>query len=270
MPSWADAANAIVFVTDRSGAWEIWLQRPPGAAFPLITQDDFDTETLYLIAPALSPDGERLIFDRVEVQRPGARLWMSSVDGGKPELLTNDDQVQGLAGAWSPDGTWYAYLANGPDGGPRTLKKVRTTGQATPETLHDGLSAIGYPGPIWSSDGEWILVPNDGMMLVSADGKVKRDLGIKDSACTFAGDELLLYCVLDTSPVEKHPLVVLDLEGNVVRTIMEFSRADAPVSPFNPGLRLSWTPDRAGLTYAVGKPTQNLYLLEGLDTVELP
>jgi hypothetical protein len=51
---------------------------------------------------------------------------------------------------------------------------------------------------------------------------------------------------------------------------MEFSRADAPVSPFNPGLRLSWTPDRAGLTYAVGKPTQNLYLLEGLDTVELP
>ena len=146
MPSWANEANALVYLTNRSGSWEIWLRQPPQPDRPLITQRDFATETLYLIAPMLSPNGTRLIFDRVEAQQPGSRLWMSAVAvaGGRPELLTNDEHVQELAGSWSPDGTWFAYLASSRDGGPRMLKKVATTGRATPETLLEGLDPYRY------------------------------------------------------------------------------------------------------------------------------
>jgi DNA-binding winged helix-turn-helix (wHTH) protein/Tol biopolymer transport system component len=270
MPSWANEANALAYITNRSGDWEIWLQQPPQAERPLITQRDFDRETLYLIAPTLSPDGARLIFDRVEAERPGARLWMSAVAGGRPELLTNDEEVEELAGSWSPDGIWYAYLAAAPGGGPRMLKKVKATGQATPETLLEGLATPGSPAPIWSSDGNWILVPNSGMTLVSADGKTKRDLRIENSACTFADDEPLLYCVRDTMPSPEHPLVKLDLHGNVLDTVVTLPRALMPSSPFGPGLRLSLTPDRSRVTYSVERTTQSLFLMEGLDTVELP
>ena len=107
------------------------------------------------------------------------------------------------------------------------------------------------------------------MMLVSADGKTRRDLGIEDSVCTFADDQFL-YCVRDTSPVEQHPLVKLDLDGNVVDTVLSFPRALAPSTAFTPGISLSLTPDRSSVTYSVESGASNLFLLEGLDTVGLP
>lgn len=269
MPSWASGVNAMVYITDRSGVWEIWLQQPGQPDRPLVTQRAFATETLYLIGPTLSPDGERFIFNRVEAHRPGSKLWMSRVAGGVPERLTNEESVDEFAGSWSPGGTSYAYLTSAPEGGPSTLKRVKATGQATPETLREGFAAAGAPAPMWSLDGDWILLADGGMKLVSADGKITRDLGIEESACTFA-DEELLYCIRNTRPVEAHPLIKLDLDGNILSTITTLSRADAPGVPFGPGLHLSLSPDRSSVTYSVARMTSNLILLEGLDTVEFP
>ena len=267
MPSWASETNALVYVTNRSGPWEIWLRQPSQADRPLITQDDFATKTPYLMAPMMSPDGKRLIFVRSETERPGVRLWMSAVAGGRPELLTNDEHAEEWAGSWSPDGASFAYLANSRDGGPRMLKKVATTGHATPETLLEGLDTTGIAGPIWSPNGNWILVPNGGMTVISADGETPPRVLGEYSVCTFADDEFL-YCIRET--FEQRPLVKLDLHGNEVEEVLVFPREVAPTTPFTPGFSLALTPDRSGVTYSVGWPASNLFLLEGLDTVELP
>lgn len=89
MPSWGTSTKALVYVTDRSGEWEVWLHEPPKPDRPLVTTDDFPTATAAFMAPALSPDGERVIYVRAEV---GSKLslWMSSVAGGPPERVTNE------------------------------------------------------------------------------------------------------------------------------------------------------------------------------------
>jgi DNA-binding winged helix-turn-helix (wHTH) protein len=271
LPAWAADANVMVYASDRSGAWEIWLHREPQPDRPLVTARDFPTPTQLLFAPTLSPDGERVVFHRV-AQGDESRLWITAVAGGDPEPLTTEELTE-RAGSWSPDGEWYVYWASPREGGARTLKKVRTTGRGAPETLLEDLQLGGFNGaPIWSPDSRWILVPHEGLTLFSLGGEPTRKLGTEAMPCAFADSEPLLYCIrgsLGAIPLGDYALVELDFDGNVrrSRTIPPSYR---PVSALTPGLRLSSTPDRRGVTYSVEEVSRTLWLVEGLDQVKLP
>jgi DNA-binding winged helix-turn-helix (wHTH) protein/Tol biopolymer transport system component len=270
LPSWASAADALAYVTNRSGDWEIWLHRPPEADRPLVTPRDFPPATAWLVAPTLSPDGSRVIYFRAGSNpSSGPRLWMSAVAGGAPERLT-DEEIMETDGAWSPDGVWYVFFAN--DGKSRSLKRVKTTGRAAPETLLEGLPPHGSLAPIWSPDGQWVLVPGRTMTLLSVADKTTRDLGIELSPCAFAATEPLLYCIRGPEPLSSadHSLVAIDFDGSVVRTIGRVPVLDLPRSELGPGVQLSPTPDRRGVTFSVLRSSQDLWMLDGLDKVELP
>src|ERR1700692_4275514 len=71
--------------------------RPPGTSKALFN-------------PSLSPDGDRLVFGRVDREGVG-RLWISSLSGGVPVLLTNSDHTLEVGGSWSPDGSRFVYVA---------------------------------------------------------------------------------------------------------------------------------------------------------------
>jgi DNA-binding winged helix-turn-helix (wHTH) protein/Tol biopolymer transport system component len=268
LPAWASAASSLVYVTDRAGEWQIWLHQPPQPDRPVVTARDFSAETLYLIAPTLSPDGSRLIYSRVDAARPdGTRLWMSAVAGGAPERVTNEE-IHEAAGSWSPDGAWYSYFVR--VGGSRALKRVKTTGRAVPETLLEGLPQNEL-APIWSPNGRWVLVPAGTMTLLSIADKTTRDLGIEPAPCAFAATEELLYCIRGTNPFsDDHVLLALDFDGKIVQSIGRVPVADVPRAGLSPGLLLSPTPDRHGLTFSVDRSSQNLWLIEGLDEVPLP
>ena len=263
MPSWGTSADALVYVTDRSGEWEIWLHEPPKPDRPLVTTDDFPTATEVFMAPALSPDGERVIYTRGELG-PKPSLWMSSVAGGAPERVTND-AAEEFPGSWSPDGAWYAYLAL--EGVSQVLKKVRTTGRATPETLAKLAGGLWLPS--WSPDGAWVLLPNDGVLL-STDGTTRRDLKRARAWCAFARAEPLLHCIQPAPPGERLPLVAIDFDGNVVHTFGSLPREHLPDNRYFPATRLSPTPDGNGLTYSVNNTSRNMLLMEGLAAIDLP
>ena len=113
MPAWALNQPALVYVMDRSGPPEIWLQGADGNARPLVTFRDFpEGTTQFFMAPALSPNADRVIYLRIphgSGSEP-ARLWISSVSGGAPAPLT-DGSRSGIgeeSGSWSPDGSWFA------------------------------------------------------------------------------------------------------------------------------------------------------------------
>lgn len=264
MPAWAADASALVYVTVRSGAIEIWLHQPPQPDRPLVRERDFKTATQSFLSPALSPDGARIIYHRVEGPNIKSQsLWMSAMSGGGPVRLTNEAALE-TGGSWSPDGEWYAYFVHG--GGTDTLKKVRTTGEAVPQTLLEEPSLIWLP--VWSPDGQWILLPDAGI-LVSADGTERRDLGTKGVGCTFAKTQPLLYC-LQPQGDGRHSLAELDLDGRLVRLIGPVSQENLPATALRPGLRLSLTPDGTGVTYSINKVSESLQLLEGLTDLELP
>jgi Tol biopolymer transport system component/DNA-binding winged helix-turn-helix (wHTH) protein len=279
-PAWAARTNALVYATFRTGASEIWLRQPQLPDRPIVTARDFQSPTLGpslgLFVPDLSPDGARVVYHRVEEPTlASAYLWMSAVGGSAPQRLTNASAFE-LGGVWSPDGDWVAYFATEVGSGRTALMKVKTTGQAEPQTLLAEAPAFPWL-PVWSPDGEWILLPSHGL-LVAADGTGTRKLGIeidfdvepRSAACAFAAKEPLLYCLQPAQSDGQHPLVMLKFDGELVRTIGYVSPEDMPATGVRPGLRLSPTPDGTGVTYAVSKMAENLQLMDGLSSVPLP
>jgi dipeptidyl aminopeptidase/acylaminoacyl peptidase len=104
--AWEDGKRSHVFLVDVA----------TGAARDL-TPGAYDTPPIALGGfqdYALSPDGRDLAFVRnVDVPTAvgtGNDIWLVSVDGGEPRLLTDSD-ANDVSPQYSPDGRWIAYLA---------------------------------------------------------------------------------------------------------------------------------------------------------------
>src|ERR1700688_4636075 len=60
MASWAARTEKLVWVTNRSGHWEMWVRSPDGSDRPVTTAgDSLDPR---FMTPSLSPSGDRIIF----------------------------------------------------------------------------------------------------------------------------------------------------------------------------------------------------------------
>ena len=93
-----------------------------------------------------SPDGQTLAFAALD------RLYVRAIPDGEPRRLTELDMVEAQP-AWSPDGTWIAFVTWSPDGG--HLYKVRADGSALPVRLTTRPAIFQYPA--WSPDGERLV-----------------------------------------------------------------------------------------------------------------
>jgi Tol biopolymer transport system component len=265
--AWAADVPAMVYLSTRNGRYAIWLHRQGDVDRPLVSRDDFPTPH-WLFSPSLSPDGTRIIYQVVD-QAGSSHLWMLGVAGGSPERVT--DGADEHAGSWSPDGAWYVFWRKEPDGA-NTLQKVKTTGRATPETLLAGARQSPVL-PIWAPDGDWILVADRGMKLVSPDGKTTRELGIENAPCGFARAERLIYCLRAPREDGQRLLVALDFEGQFKRVVGAVSPDYAPASSagaFAPSLTLSLAPDGSRFVYSTVTRSQELWLMEGLSEIALP
>ena len=260
MPAWAAKTAAMVYVTNRTGQQEIWLHRPGDEPRPVVTRRDFPPGGF--ISPVLSPDGTRLAYARSDRSGP-TRMWMSAVAGGAPVPLFKDEAIQ-IPGSWSPDGEWIAFLRF--LNGKAQLYKVKTTGEARPELLKTDLKRSGSGSvPAWSPTGEWILTEDDGMKLISPDGKAERDLNLGNVlVCGFSRDGALLYCMRQERTSGPGVYFSVPVAGGPERVI-------GPVAPENKpqfgalGLRLSLTPDGKSFTYSIHKTTANLWMMDGIE-----
>jgi serine/threonine protein kinase/Tol biopolymer transport system component len=254
MPAWAAKQPVMVYVSDRNGPSEIWIHRPDNPDRPIVTARDFrDGTTQWLAAPTLSPDASRAIYTRVK-EGTTARIWISSVAGGAPIRLTNED-VDEFTGSWSPDGAWFVYCAIGD--GKVDLKKVKTTGQATPIVLKRDIPDANVPS--WSPDGNWIAT---GANLVSPDGQTTKPLGQRSGAhYMFSADGKYVYSIgSDRGPED---LLRIDIATGAETVIGNVGREFRPGSNLSPSIRLSLAPDGKSFIYGSGTFTSNLWMLEG-------
>jgi len=264
MPAWAAAAPQLAYVSDRNGRPEIWLRGAGPGDRPIVTAADFPPDTTqWFLAPALSPNADRVIYLRVERAAgggtAGAQLWISSTAGGTPVPLLNEAGLFMSPGSWSPDGTWFVY--SGFASGKSALMKVKTSGQATPELLKDDTSG-GIP--VWSPKGTWITyaTPNGDDHVISPDGKVDRRLGQwPTDAWTFSADEKLLYGL--RADGDRELLFSVDVASGIEKVMGDIGREFAPTSPFSPSMRFSLAPDGRSFVYPVNQTTTNLWLMEG-------
>jgi len=227
MPAWAAKKPVLVYTTDRNGPQEIWIRGADGGDRPLVTARDFPPQTTqWYIAPALSPEADRVVYCL-----GGTHLWISSLSGGAPVRLTSDEASAEFPGSWSPDGSWFTYAAI--RNGKKDLMKVKTSGQAAPVVVKSGISG---EVPAWSPMGDWILA---GLELISPDGVTVRKIADHGSAnYGFSVDGKRLYGLRPDK--ERLLLFSVDVATDTEKLIGDAGKDFVPGSNLHRGFVSAW------------------------------
>jgi hypothetical protein len=111
--------------------------------------------------PAVSPDGRYLTFSAVG-QEGKRMLWLRPLDALHASMIPGTEGAS--APFWSPESQYIAFFAG------RSLKKVKITGGAAPETICQAEAAPG--GGAWNKDGAILFAPSlsDAFYKVPASG----------------------------------------------------------------------------------------------------
>ncbi len=166
----AAAASQIIFSSNRSGPWRIWVARPDGSALRELTHAAVDEHD---VDPAFSPDGKSILFTSTRGGTTG--VWKMSGTDGKPERICDGDQAE-----WSPDGRAIVLRRN---------EQLFT--RELPSGQEKRISPKDWPhcsGPAWSPDGKWIAFAcrwdaGNGVYLVPAAGGEPKTVYDKQGAC---------------------------------------------------------------------------------------
>jgi len=132
----------IAFVSNRSGAYEVWMSRPDASEPVQLTR----FQGPMVRSPRWSPDGTRLVF---EVRRQEhADLYVVDAAGGAAQRVTSDPADE-VAPAWSPDGNGL-YFGSNRSGAWRIWQMPSDGGPAMPVTVGEGYA------PQLSGDGAYV------------------------------------------------------------------------------------------------------------------
>jgi serine/threonine-protein kinase len=222
----------------------VWVDRM-GRETPI----DVPSAPRVFVAPALSPDGERVAYG--VPAGPGLDTWIHEFRRGISLRLTNDPGID-VDAVWSPDGRRLAYRGEGRDGGPGIFVRA-ADGTGAVERLTTGRHAP----TSWSSDGTRIFYSDFG---TNAPGPtVRSDLAV----VTMTGDrrtETLLATAARESNAEIAPkgswLAYETTEAGemaiYVRPFPDVSARQWRVSPAG-GVSPLWSRDGSTLFYRNGQ-----------------
>ena len=156
-PSFSPDGRSVVYASNASGDWDIYLQRVGGRNAINLTEDsDADDDS-----PVLSPDGHRIAFH--STRNGVAGIFLMGATGESVRRLTEDD---GSNPAWSPDGSRIVYGK----GEAITFNPDRRVASASAglwtvdlEKQESQLLEAGRPTGIASRSGDWRRDPVSAM-----------------------------------------------------------------------------------------------------------
>ena len=152
-PAMSPQGDAIAFVSDRNGSFEIYVRNLSGGSGEVALTNDGQQN----MQPAWSPDGRFIAYHS---NRRGG-IWVIPSRGGTPRQLS----TAGARPAWSPDGARIAYQSDefgdiAPNGYSAqvgsTIWIVNPDGTSARELTKGSRPAGGHAAPAWSHSGRFI------------------------------------------------------------------------------------------------------------------
>lgn len=197
-PALSRQGDAIAFVSDRTGAFEIHVRGLGGGSSEIPLTSDGGQN----VQPAWSPDGRSIAYHSL---RHGG-IWVIAARGGPPRQVT----AIGARPAWSPDGRRLAYQSDehgdvAPNGYSAMAGSTIWIVDADGTDARAVTSAVkpvgGHSSPSWSHDGRFIVfsvfdgLPDNGIWVVATDtGEMSPlDRGSSLYDPVFAKDDSSVY-----------------------------------------------------------------------------
>ena len=247
-PAFSPQGDALAFVSDRSGEFEIYVRAMGGAAADTPLTGDGG----HNVQPAWSPDGRFIAYH--SYRRGG--VWVIPSRGGPATQVA----AEGSHPAWSPDGARLAFQSDEhADVTPRgwgaqsgsTIWIAGADGSGLRELTRAGQPAGGHASPAWSRDGRHLAFTvfeggrNGGIWIVNTEGGDARILEAGDGLyeVVFAADNSALYAAGGEAAIVRLPF-------DAATGALGGPREVIPV-PGVPGVRgLAVAPDGRGLAFA--------------------
>ena len=161
--------GTLIFVSDRSGALDLWKMHASGRHLKQLTNDSHPDAD-----PRFSPDGQRIIYTSLRDGFP--EIWMINRDASMPVRITDGSQA-----AWSPDGDSIIFVRDD-----QAFIRALETGverRVTPENWQ----RCGVP--TWSPDGKQVAVAsrhlgNIGIFVLNLENQQHSQLLTEEPCCT--------------------------------------------------------------------------------------
>ena len=245
----------VAFLSDRSGAFHIYLTQIDSGVFTELTPQDQELgrSVAGIRSHGFMADGSHIWSSRGRLQLLpllGGGSWRAFLSPGAAEP------------AWSPDGQWIEYRASGE----RDPMWLADPSGANPVRIFITKSGLHNHGAVWSLDGQWIYFihgPSNG-----GESDVWRVRPAADQT---------------PEPLTRHALDVSSLAPIDARTLLYVARAEDGSGPWLWALdvdsrtsrRLSWgleqytsvssSADGRRVVAAVGNPRASLWITPILD-----
>lgn len=165
------ADGTVAYISDRSGASEVWVAHPDGRSVQLTS-----LVGSYVSAPAWSRDGRTIAFVSVKGRR--SEIWLVDRDGSRLRAVTGDGADK-LTPVFAPSGDGLLYVLR--DAGGYRMMRVALTPGAEPEPVR---GQVGWRELKTGPDGRLYGVRDDGVIrAVEAGGAAipRIVLGIDDA-----------------------------------------------------------------------------------------